>query len=431
MTEFPKVLIISIDPFNKSNGTGITLSNLFEGWDKNSIAQIYLSDMDTNNEICNNYFRLKPNSVFWNNLFRKFAFIFRGKNSRIASPAAMTLSHNEKSIINKIHINLRALLDFSPIYLPKSLFQWIDQYDPDIIYSSLGNTRLINLSYKISKKTNLPFAPHFMDDWPNTLYTQNELLGLARIYFEKRLNKLFNRSNGGLCISELMSIEYQKRYNLPFSSFVNCVDDHLFFVPEYNVVNNKFTLVYMGGLHLNRWKCLLDISEVVEKINNNGNEVILKIYCPEQDNKLYSSYFQHCINTKFEESVKLEAVSDILKTASLLVHIESFDENIAQYTRFSLSTKIPQYMASGKPILGYGPNNLASMQHILKAEAGKIVIQKGVDELFITLNKLIHDHLKLNFYAQNGYEFSSKFHKKSKNIERLRIVLNSYKLNPK
>jgi glycosyltransferase involved in cell wall biosynthesis len=266
-----------------------------------------------------------------------------------------------------------------------------------------------------------------MDDWPNTLYTQNELLGIARIYFEKRLNKLFNRSNGGLCISELMSIEYQKRYNLPFSSFVNCVDDRLFFAPDDKVVNKKFTLVYMGGLHLNRWKCLLDISEVVEKINKNGSEVIFKIFCPGQDNQLYSSYFQQYKNTKFEESVKLEEVSDILKTASLLVHIESFDENIAQYTRFSLSTKIPQYMASGKPILGYGPNNLASMQHILKAEAGQIVIEKGVDKLLAAISKLMHDHLKLNLYAKNGYEFSSKFHKKSKNIDRLRWVLNSYK----
>src|ERR1035437_6867639 len=58
--ELPKVLIIG-QSFNNDTGGGITLSNLFKGWDRDKIAvacssYFLLDNIDT--EVCNTYYQL-------------------------------------------------------------------------------------------------------------------------------------------------------------------------------------------------------------------------------------------------------------------------------------------------------------------------------------------------------------------------------------
>src|SRR5690554_1543411 len=56
----PKVLIIG-QPLNHDTGGGITLSNLFEGWDKERLAVVcsgYLINHNTDYESCSNYYQI-------------------------------------------------------------------------------------------------------------------------------------------------------------------------------------------------------------------------------------------------------------------------------------------------------------------------------------------------------------------------------------
>ena len=426
MEKFPKVLTISGDPFNKSNGTGITLSNLFDGWDKNCIAQIYLSDIAPSNDVCNKYYKLKPQVVFFDYYLRKVLSFFSKSESEIAiSPAGVIQNSLQESFKSKIHLNLRAIADFSPLFLSEDMFIWIKEFNPDIIYCALGSARMINLTNEIAAKIRKPIVPHFMDDWPSTLYTQNELGGLARKMFNNKFNKILLKSNGGLCISEQMAEKYKIRYKLPFSPFVNCVNDSLFSAPVF-IKNEEFILMYVGGLHLNRWQSILDISEAIEQLNLAGKKIVLKIHCPLRDINLFEKHFVNFPATKFEGSLSSDEVATTLKKASLLLHIESFEENYAEFTKFSLSTKIPQYMAAGKPIFGYGPFILASMQHIVKSNSGKVVSEKNQKKLIESIEELVTKSELLYQYALNGFSFAERFHSKSYNEKKLKKVLISY-----
>ncbi|WP_354330191.1 hypothetical protein [Pedobacter sp. CG_S7] len=426
MNKFPKVLIISVEPFNRNNGTGITLSNLFDGWDRNSIAQIYMSPMERENTICSNYYQLSPKIAYLDYYCRSFfSSLFKKINvEKTNSPAAVTLERKHSTYKAQFHLNVRAIADLSPIHLPAQLFEWINEFKPDLVYCALGNARMLNITIKISKIINKPIVPHFMDDWPSTLYTQMELFGLARNKLIKRINIMLKCSNGGLCISDLMADEYKIRYNLPFSPFVNCVEDKKFDSPHLNGDSYNFTIMYIGGLHLNRWKSLLDISMAIEKINA---PIYFKIYCPTHDNVLYAKHFKDNRLTTFEGSIDNSEVFKTLKKASLLVHVESFDMNFAQYTRLSLSTKIPQYMAAGKPIMGYGPKGLASMLHIELASAGKIVCTPDSKYLCEVLEELVTNKTMLHKYAKNGFDYAKKYHLRSTNHINLINILNKLK----
>lgn len=422
MKTFPKVLIISLDPFNRSNATGITLSNLFKGWDKNCIAQVYMSPIEPEKDICTNYFKLSPKTVPFDYYIRKF--VGSGKNNNPGAPAAVTLTAKDRSLKNRLHLDFRALADFSPIFFSKDLFRWIETFNPDVIYCTLGNARMLDMATTIATKIKKPIVPHFMDDWPTTLYTQKELFGIARKVFDKKFNRMLQNVKGGMCISKQMADEYEAKYKVPFEPFVTCVDDELFCEPEKSEKKDPFTVMYIGGLHLNRWKSLLGISNAVEKINSSRSNVVLKIYCPLRDVELYTDFFAANKKTRFEGSIGSDAVPEMLKKASLLIHVESFEENYAQYTRLSISTKIPQYMAAGKPILGYGPEALASMQHIIFAAAGIVLTDK--DDLEKQIDLLIEDTEKLKEYSINGFNYAKEFHSKESNLKRLIETMNNY-----
>jgi glycosyltransferase involved in cell wall biosynthesis len=425
MNNYPKILVIGIDPFNSVNSSGITLSNLFQLWDKERIAQVYMSDMKPEAGVCNKFFKLNPKVVFFDYYFRKLIFRINRMERNTANPAAVTLSEENNNLRNKIHLNARAIADFSPFFLPSALFKWINEFNPDLIYSALGSARTINLTNTIAARIKKPITPHFMDDWPSTLYTQNELGGLALKIFKKGFNKLISGSNGGLCISELMADEYQKRYQIPFTNFSNCVDDNLFFPPG-NQIGNEFIIMYSGGLHLNRWESLLDISRALEKLNKDGKKIVLKIHCSTNDMNLYAQLFQNLPSTKFEGSLNSDQVINALKGASLLLHVESFQENYVNLTRYSLSTKIPQYMAAGKPILAYGPQSLASIQHILKTNAGQVVCEKNIELLIVKISELYENEKLLLEYATNGFTYAKKYYSKSLTIELLKATLGKY-----
>ena len=425
MNKFPKVLIINLEPFNSTSGTGITLSNIFGGWDSDSIAQIYMSDLSPDYNICKNYFKLSPKILPFDYYIRNVVSLFKKSKPQSNKPAAISKSSNKISLKNTIHLNSRAIADLSLLQIPDELLKFVEKFNPDIIYSTLGNIWIIKLTNEISSRIKKPIVPHFMDDWTSSLYFQNELFGLARKRFDDYFNLLLTKSSFGLCISEQMAKEYNKRYNLPFYSFANSIDDSLFSPPNNIEKKDKFTLLYVGGLHLNRWKSILDISEAVEQLNKNGIGVTFEIFCPNSDFELYKKKFADFTSTMLGGELRSNQVPLKLKDCDMLVHVESFEENYVKYTKFSLSTKIPQYMASGKPIFGYGPNSLASIQHIVKAKAGKTVENKSVSEVIDVLSKLIIDEKSLKKYALNGFNFAKIYHSKSYNTKRLIDILNN------
>ena len=64
--QLPRVLIFG-QPFNRRYGGGITLSNLFSGWEKDKIAVVAGGHTmySVTTDICNNYYQLGKNEVRW------------------------------------------------------------------------------------------------------------------------------------------------------------------------------------------------------------------------------------------------------------------------------------------------------------------------------------------------------------------------------
>ena len=76
-----------------------------------------------------------------------------------------------------------------------------------------------------------------------------------------------------------------------------------------------------------------------------------------------------------------------LQQADFLLHVESFDEDDINFFKYSLSTKIPEYLSVGRPIICYGPKNVGTVEYLNNRKLG--IVSDDVEELIIQLKAVI------------------------------------------
>jgi glycosyltransferase involved in cell wall biosynthesis len=174
---------------------------------------------------------------------------------------------------------------------------------------------------------------------------------------------------------------------------------------------------------LDRWKSLQKIAIALEEINLSGSPARLTIYSPAEDLARYRNAFAGQRTVQLGGSLTSGEVPAVLRDADILIHVESFAEETRRYTRYSLSTKIPQYLAAGRPILGYGPAEVASMEHIRSTEAGIVVGVEDTAMLVDQLMSLCFDGALRERLAHNGLAYARQHHRKEQVAARFAAVL--------
>lgn len=280
---------------------------------------------------------------------------------------------------------MRMALDLLPYRLTEEIRGWIDTFRPEMIYSMLGSARVCRLVLSIAAARSLPIIPHFMDDWPRTLYRDSVFAPWLRMVMNQQLRQILRRAPIRLAIGDEMAVAYNSRYGGSFLPFMNCVELETNSDPP---PHSAVRLVYLGGLHLNRWQSLAEIGAAAEAVSRGGTAVELLIYTSPQG----SAQYEHLLNRppymRLVGYVAPEDVAAVQKDADVLVHVEAFDQRSRNYTRYSVSTKIPEYMAAARPILAYGPPEAASLKYVAGSDCGitvseqsPIAIQSALTEL--------------------------------------------------
>ena len=177
--------------------------------------------------------------------------------------------------------------------------------------------------------------------------------------------------------------------------------------------NNNFTFLYIGNLHSNRWKSLIDISNVLCEINKNERKkTVLHIYSGTfiSERRLKTLTKNGCV--KFFGQVDSNLVLDIEKEANVLLHVESFQKKDTKSTRLSISTKIFEYLSVGVPILAYGPISIASIE-MLKSNNIAIIVENK-SELYSEINRILNNYTDLSGLTERSKKFLFDHYNKHK-----------------
>ena len=373
---FPRVLVISPIRFNQQTGSGVTMSNLFRGWPRDAIAQIHSDDFtESDHTVCNRYLYLPPLPI-----------------ERPRSLRAVVLNLIEFiSFVTGWQMPLRALL------FMKEALKWSRQFSPDLIYTRPSEQTILHcwLPRQLAKEFGIPYVTRILDDWP-ARYEERQ--GLTNKFFRKpllrkRLQALFDEAAINLGISVEMCSAYKERYGVRFVPFHNCIDiEEWAHLEKSYQVEGEFCIAYVGAVTEDKeLGSLIDIRNAVLSLRQEGHLVRLQIYGPELYEGTIEKYLAHPPGVVYGGSFHHEEKTAVLSRADLLILPINFDSYSLAYVGYSFQTKVPEYMASGTPVLVYGPPTSPNVRYASRDGWGLVVDQPDTGRIEEAIIRLMED----------------------------------------
>lgn len=165
-------------------------------------------------------------------------------------------------------------------------------------------------------------------------------------------------------------------------------------------VGNPIRMVYTGKLIIGRWKSLAAIADAFQKINQNGIRIKLDIYTTDsltdEQNKLLNRN-----GCSVKGALTLEQVKTVQKEADILVFAESLEKKFKNIARLSFSTKITDYLRSGKCIFAIGDKDIAPIDYFNRYDSA--VTATTYEEIENKLIELVNVPNIVLEYAKKAY----------------------------
>jgi glycosyltransferase involved in cell wall biosynthesis len=417
---YPRILIVG-NSFDKKSGGGITLTNLFKGWEKENIAVAASGINELDLDICERYYRLgslERQIRFPVSKIGKKTFIESG-NIKTEEKADFQLTSivREKSILGNFFRSIYyKIYDFIGLehysYRLKTSIEfknWIMEFNPDIIYCQLSTLETILFISDLHFLLNKPIAIHFMDDWPVTI--TNRQKGVFKKYWEKFLDRdlrhLLSNAAILLSISEAMSEAYYTRYGLKFIPYHNpiTIEEWLPFSKNDWSLNGTFRIIYTGRIGTANNKSILFVSSVINTLNQSNIKIKLDIYTPFDSTETVAPYLDY-EGVEIKSPVPYEYMPELLSQYDLLLLPLDFDEAGINFARYSMPTKASEYMISGTPILVFASMQTALAKYAAKEGWAYVVTNSDRSTLLSALKELLSNQLLRMNLAKKAREIA-------------------------
>lgn len=418
---FPKVLIIG-QPFNNYSGGGITLSNLFSGWDRDKLAVassgILLSGtIDT--ELCNTYYRLGNKEYKWS---FPFNFLQRNYTSGLLEfdeNKIQDLTIRRSKLRDKLILNIfLPLLKYSGIFhiiyktrLSEDFCRWLDNYDPAIIYIQATSRDAVLFCLAVHSYLKKPLVFHIMDDWPSTISDK----GIFKKYWNKRIDRelrlLLNKASILMSISDEMAAEYKKRYGRDFITFHNSINLKQW--EPYQKKNYDLrsipTILYTGRIGVANINSLLLMAKAINNLNSDRLRIKFDIFSPDY-NSLDAKLFSNLRGVQLNKAVPYSSIPPLLASYDFLFLPLDFDRKGIRYAQLSMPTKVPEYMISGTPIIILAPEATALVKYAKTHNWAHVISRGDINEISLAVKQLIENRGMRIQIAQNAVNAAKENH---------------------
>jgi glycosyltransferase involved in cell wall biosynthesis len=388
----PRVLFVTSFAFNGSTGGGVTFSNLFRGWPKDRLATAHNDTTLTSDQVCDCYYLLGPDEVR-----RRWPF-------HSLAGALATAPEQGAPIPTKLgatwlarRIKQRVFGDGLPetATLSPALARFVDEFRPQVLYSILGGAGILKLVELIRTRWKLPLVVHVMDDWRDTIYGNGWLSSWQRDRVKRDVARLIRVAKVRIGISDAMSDAFAADYGVPFMTFQNAVD-----VTQWRVGKTRDAalsptprLLYSGALlPFAQGEAVVEVAEAVASLASSGMPVRFDIHCPPDHATAYRTRLELGPAVRLlPPFAQWSDYSTNLGLADALVLPVNFDKATIRFIRYSMPTKVPEYLISGTPVLVYGPCGVAQVDDAQRYGWGHTVTTHSRGALAEGIRRVLHD----------------------------------------
>ena len=281
------------------------------------------------------------------------------------------------------HRSIRHLLKFAWGHIP----EWRNCYSKAwqrhnigksyrLVYAFVYSTDCLKFAHWIAQSKDLKLIVHLADH--------------SQAFTTKEMCKLLNSCAGLACITNEMAKKYELilgRENIEVlhnGAENRCLDIPTPRTGPFNE-KNPFIICFLGGLfsHLHG-DCIEDVIQAISQIRKTRPWVEFHLYGQRQPNNFLEEILNSDGGTHHGIIMPLEKKFDIMEKAHCFIIPSSFNPDSHKHYRYSFPTKLPELLASGRPILSYGPSD-TSTNLLLNADKLGIRVHKRSVQLLVDI----------------------------------------------
>jgi glycosyltransferase involved in cell wall biosynthesis len=244
--------------------------------------------------------------------------------------------------------------------------------------------------------------------------------------FNKSLIQLIKKCSVCLSIGPEMSEEYYDRYGTEFIPFQNPIKTEMWLQNAKKSwgIRSQASILYAGRIGEGISSSLIDIAIAVEELKKEGIDIRFEIQTASSQGEEYHKLAGYS-SVVFNGLLNYEELPKKFSSVDVLLLPMDFDSSGLRFIRLSRPTKMPEYMATGTPILVYAPPQTAVSQYATKQRWGCVVNQRDKRELKRNIVKLISDESYRRKLGIKAQELAIKYHSEEIVRQSFQNILNS------
>lgn len=435
----PRLLIISHNCFSRIKNNGKTLTSIFEGWQVDRIAQLYFYNELPDTSVCKNFFRITDESM----LRKRKAFtgdkISVGYLNNIPAGTAYGKTSRIRKYRNlAIFGFLRNVLWSSGKWSSENLWKWLNEFKPEVVFLVGGAAAFpYTIANKISKEFSIPLFVYYTDDYLTPKFRINPFWWVNFSWLWQSLKRTLPLVDEIFVIGEDMATEYENRLKKKCIVVMNSVKIESFIASMRGSSDNTresdsaVRFAYFGGLGLGRWKTLIRLGEAIRNVSKRIKiDASLLIYSTSSLSRTMTREIRRLEPyTRFQGSVdEKEIIAEMMKF-DVLVHAESFTRKIKHKTRLSISTKIPEYLATGKHLLAVGPADISSIKYLKRTGAAIVASCSDIIYLESAVLRTIEAKKNDRVCGRNNINLAKKNHSSEETRRKVFAIVSKAVMN--
>lgn len=387
-----KVLLITHNPVSTYSNIGKTLDSLFDVFRKEELCQLYTYSSLPDKKKCNSYYQLSDLDVLKSFLKKNKGRILNegqitDKNSAFESNIAKKAYKLGKNK-TPLKMILRDLMWSFLGWKSKKLYSWIEEQKPTHIVVLPGRFKFIyRIAIKISEDFGLPLITYICDDY---YFVKDPCGPIGKLYIRllrKQIKNLLQKTSLLVTICEELTNKFKNIAHVNSITIMTGSNYKIAEKPRYYEKVDK--VCYFGNISYKRYESLFDIGKAIDYINiKHKSNIKMRIYSYEElpEATMLFNLTKSIKNMGFVQGDKFK---ELFFSSPIVLHVESFDDYCIDIVKHSVSTKIADSLASGNCLFAYGPENVSSIQHLIKNNYQAISCSK--ETLIEKIEKLLFD----------------------------------------
>lgn len=419
-----KVLIVSHNPITTYNNMGKTFMALFSAFSPDELCQLYLYPTVPDSDICRDYYRFTDmdalRSVFDRRRVGETVTADMEQHSLYASDKEEQVYSAPRNKTDIMRLGRDIIWKLSN-WNNRSLNEWIDRQAPDIVFAAVGMQEMLyDMAMSIARQRGLPLIAYICDDYYYSAPSDGIIPKIRKKHLRRKIEELMKASSLVVTISQELTDSYSETFSVRVETVMTCPLLNIRPYASSTGDAKKKRLIYMGNLSLGRDASLLELGEALHEVNNfSATGYSLDIYTGEKRPEILSK-LSACPSIRLHGFVTGDEYKKAFDSADVFVHVESFEEENRERVRYSVSTKIIECLASGRPLLAYGPADIASMSYLRRNNCAAIA--HSPDELRTALKAVLCDE---EFRKKNVENAKAAAKHEAENSRRLHGLLDS------